>query len=46
MVQWLGPHALTAEDPGSIPGWGTKIPQAVAVQPIDQSINKQQGYFF
>ena len=28
MVQWLGPHALTAEDPGSIPGWVTKIPQA------------------
>ena len=28
-VQWLGLHALTAEGPGSIPGWGTKIPQAV-----------------
>ena len=25
MVQWLG---LTAMGPGSIPGWGTKIPQA------------------
>ena len=24
-VQWLG---LTAEDPGSVPGQGTKIPQA------------------
>ena len=24
MVQWLGLHPLTAEDPGSIPGWGTK----------------------
>ena len=28
-VQWLGLHALTAEGPGSIPGRGTKIPQAV-----------------
>ena len=28
-VQWLGLGAFTAEGPGSIPGWGTKIPQAV-----------------
>ena len=28
-VQGLGPRALTAEGVGSIPGWGTKIPQAV-----------------
>ena len=27
-VQWLGLYAFTAEGPGSIPGWGTKIPQA------------------
>ena len=27
-VQWLGPHASTAGGTGSIPGWGTKIPQA------------------
>ena len=27
-VQWLGLRALTAEDPGSIPGQGTKLPQA------------------
>ena len=27
-VQWLGPGAFTAEDLGSIPGQGTKIPQA------------------
>ena len=25
-VKWLGIHALTAEGPGSIPGWRTKIP--------------------
>ena len=28
-VQWLGLCAFTAEDLGSIPGWGTKIPQVV-----------------
>ena len=27
-VQWLGFHAFTAENMGSIPGRGTKIPQA------------------
>ena len=27
-VQWLGLHAFTAKGAGSIPGWGTKIPQA------------------
>ena len=28
-VQWLGLGTLTAEGPGSIPGRGTKIPQAM-----------------
>ena len=27
-VQWVGLSTFTAEGPGSIPGWGTKIPQA------------------
>ena len=27
-VQWLGLHVFTAESTGSIPGRGTKIPQA------------------
>ena len=27
-VQWLGLHTFTAEGRGSVPGWGTKIPQA------------------
>ena len=27
-VQWLGLRAFIVEDPGSIPGQGTKIPQA------------------
>ena len=26
-VQWLGPGSVTAGSPGSIPGWGTKIPE-------------------
>ena len=29
VVQWLGLSSFTAEDPGSIPGQGTKIPQAM-----------------
>ena len=29
VVQWLGLSAFTAESLGSIPGRGTKIPQAV-----------------
>ena len=28
VVQWLGLHAFTAEGAGSVPGWGTNIPQA------------------
>ena len=28
MVQWLGLHASTVGGKGSIPGQGTKIPQA------------------
>ena len=28
-VQWLGLHASIAGGMGSIPGWGTKIPQAL-----------------
>ena len=27
VVQWLGLHILTAEDPGSAPGQGARIPQ-------------------
>ena len=29
VVQWLGLRAVTAEGPGSIPGRGAKIPQAI-----------------
>ena len=29
VVQWLGLRTLTAKDLGLIPGWGTKMPQAV-----------------
>ena len=28
MFQWLGPHTFKAKGAGSIPGQGTKIPQA------------------
>ena len=31
-VQWLGLHASTAGDKGSIPGWGIKIPHAVVCE--------------
>ena len=30
MVQWLGLRAFAAEGRGSIPDWGTKIPEAAA----------------
>ena len=33
MVQWLGLCAFTAEDAGSIPGLGTKIPQTAQPWP-------------
>ena len=36
--QWLGLSTSTAEDPASIPGWGTKILQAV---PRDQKKKKK-----
>ena len=29
VVQWLGLHIFTAKGPGSVPGQGTKIPQAM-----------------
>ena len=29
VVQWLRLHALNAGDSGSIPGRGTKVPQAI-----------------
>ena len=28
VVQWLGLCASTDRGPGSIPGWGNKVPQA------------------
>ena len=31
VVQWFGLHVFTAEGLGSIPGGGTKIPQAAQV---------------
>ena len=40
MVQWLGFQASTAAGVDSIPGWGTKILQAVGVA-IKRSILKK-----
>ena len=37
VVQWLGLHAPTARSPGSIPGEGTKIPQAMQSGPKKKS---------
>ena len=28
VVQWLGFRALNVEGPGSVLGWGTRVPQA------------------
>ena len=42
MVQWLGLCAFTTEGAGSIPGQGTKIPQAAA-QPKKKG--KEIGFF-
>ena len=39
-VEWLGLNASTSEGLGSIPGWGTKIPQAVQCgQKIKKYVN-------
>ena len=43
VIQWLGFHASTAGGIGSVPGWGTKIPQC----PVAQSkikIKQTGGY--
>ena len=40
-VQWLGHCTFTAKDSGSIPGWGTKIPQATQ---FDQEIINRVCY--
>ena len=36
VVQWFTLHASAARDTGSVPGQGTKIPQAALVQPKDK----------
>ena len=43
VVQWLGLYTSTAEDVGSIPGWGTKIPHAVWCHQKLNLIKKKQG---
>ena len=45
MVQWLGCCAFTAEGMGSIPGWGTKVPQAEWPPPKKCNTNKNKMAF-
>ena len=42
MVQWLGLHASTAGGTGSIPGWETKILQAIWCVPLGKK-KKERG---
>ena len=42
VVQWLELCAVTPEGPGSVPGWGTKIPQAAWHS--QKRKNKQDGH--
>ena len=44
-VVWLGLCALIAEDLGSIPGWGTKIPQARWHDQIEEKPSRQTTCF-
>ena len=45
VVQWLRPWASNAEDTGSIPGWGTKIPHAMGgVWPKKKKKRKESIY--
>ena len=41
-VQWLGLHAFTAKGMGSIPGQGTKIPQATQYSKNKTKENKNK----
>ena len=40
MGQWLELYTLTAEGLGSIPGWGTKIPQAMWCRQKEKRISE------
>ena len=42
VVQWLGLSAPTARDPGSVLGWGTKIPQALWLSKKKKKKNKTE----
>ena len=46
VVQWLGLRALTAESLGSVPGWGTKILQAIQKNPKNQKTKTTPSFFF
>ena len=41
MIQWLGLSAFTAMAPGSVPGQGTKILQALSHEPPPHPLAKK-----
>ena len=41
-IQWLRLHTSVAGDTGSIPGWGTKIPNAAQ---CDHKEEKRKSFF-
>jgi len=45
-VQWLGLGAFTAGALGSIPGWGTKIPQAARLGQTNHTSRSPEGQRF
>ena len=44
MVQWLELNDSTAGGPGSIPGWGTKIPHALQPKKKKKKTMKKTNY--
>ena len=45
-VQWLRLHAYTEGGTDSIPGWGTKIPQAMECGQKKKERKKERNRFF
>ena len=44
-VQCSGPGVFTAKDPGSIPGWGTKIPLSHVAWPPKKGKKKKKDSY-
>ena len=45
MIRWLGLCDLTAKGPGSIPGWGAKIPQAARRGQKKEKEDEETGWW-